>query len=189
MLQKVVHLLGLFNLISQVQYMEKNGKVELVNYYCVNVYNRHGKSMATTPQVDELFVLDCVLDQAQESTEYTDIDDSCLLALKMTGYASRHDAEKRMLWHCCFPRVGLQAVEILPPITDALRMTGRCNCKSCLKCKLVRKPFTPITSCATEPLQLVHWDICGPLETAIRGGRHMLLCIDDARRHMEEWIL
>jgi len=51
-------------------------------------------------------------------------------------------------------------------------------------------PFTPnATSRATEPLQLVHSDIGGPFETAIGGGRYMLVFIDDAMRCTEEYIL
>jgi hypothetical protein len=95
-----------------------------------------------------------------------------------------------MLWHRHLAHVGLKALEILPKvITDAPTMTGKCDCKSCIKCKLVRKPFTPMTSRATEPLQLVHSDICGPLDTAIGRGRYMLLFIDDATRHTDEYIL
>jgi len=68
-------------------------------------------------------------------------------------------------------------------------MTGKCDCESCIKRMLARKPFTPITTCcATEPLQLVHWHICGPLETAISGGQYILLFIDDATRHTDEYI-
>jgi hypothetical protein len=95
-----------------------------------------------------------------------------------------------MLWHRYLAHVGLKALEILPKVvTDAPRMTGKCNCESCIKCKLARKPFTPTTSRATEPLQLVHSDLCGPLETVIRGGRYMLLFIDDATTHTDEYIL
>jgi len=69
-------------------------------------------------------------------------------------------------------------------------MTGKCDCESCIKCKLARKPFTPnTTSRATEPLQLLHSDICSPLETAIGWGRYMLLFIDDSPRHTDEYIL
>ena len=189
-LQAVVHLLGSFNLISQFQIMDKDVKVEPVNHYGLNLYNRHVKLIATAPQFDGLFVLDRVLDR--ESTEFTDIDNnnSSLLALKTTGRASRHDAEKRMLWHRRRAHVGLKTLQILlKVVTDSPTMTGKCDCKSCIKCKLVRKPLTPTTSCATEPLQLVHSDICGPLETAIRGGRYMLLFIDDATRHTDEYIL
>jgi len=189
-LQEVVHLPGSFNLISQSQIMDKDVKVEPVNHYGLNLYNHHGKLVATAPQVDGLFIEDHVLDRAPESTEYTDIDDCCLLALKTTAHASRHNAEKRILWHHRLAHVGLKALEILPMVvSDAPKMTGQCDCESCIKCELAHKAITPTTSRATEPLQLVHWDICGPLETAIGGGRYMLLFIDDATRHTDKYIL
>jgi hypothetical protein len=166
-LQEVVHLPGSFNLISQSQIMDKDVKVEPVNHYGLNLYYRHGKLIATAPQVDGLFILD----RAPELTEYTVIDQSCRLALKTTGHASRHDAENRMLWHRRLAHVGPKALEILPMITDAQRMTGKCDCESCIKCKLARKPCTPTTPRATEPQQLVHSDLCCPLETAIGGSR------------------
>jgi hypothetical protein len=85
--------------------------------------------------------------------------------------------------------VGLKALEILPNIvTDTLTMTGKCHRESCIKCKLVWKPFSPTTGRATEPLPLVHSDICGPVETAIRGGQYLLLFIDDDTRHPDECI-
>ena len=88
--------------------MDKDVKVEPVNHYGLNVYNRHGKLIATARQVDGLFVLDHILDRSAGLTEYTDINnDSCLLALKTTGHASRDDAEKRMLWHRCLAHVSL----------------------------------------------------------------------------------
>jgi hypothetical protein len=133
-LQEVVHLSGLFNLISQSQIMDKDTKFEPVNHYGLNIDNRHGKRIATAPRVDGLFVVDHVLDRAPELTKYTDIDDSCLLALKMTAYASRHDAEKRMLWHCRLAHVGLKALEMLATITDTPKMTRKCDWESCLKC-------------------------------------------------------
>jgi len=191
-LQEVVHLPGSFNLISQSQIMDKDINIEPVNHYGLNLYNRHGKLIATALQVDGLFVLDRVLDRTPESTEYSDIDNnnSCLLALKTTRHASRHEADKRMLWHRRLAHVGLMALAILQTITDAPRMTGKCDRESCIKCILSREPFTPnMNSRATEPLQLVHSDICGPLETAIGGGRCMLLFIDDTTRHTDEYIL
>jgi hypothetical protein len=119
-LQEVVHLPGSFNLISQSQIMDEDVKIEPVNYYSLNLYNRHGKLIATAPEVDRL----SVLDRAPELTEYTDIDDHCLLVLKTTGHASRHDAEKRMLGHRHLAHVSLKALEILPTVTDAPKLTG-----------------------------------------------------------------
>jgi hypothetical protein len=94
-LQEVVHLPGSFNLISNSQIMDQDVKVEPVNHYGLNLYHCHGKLIATAPQVDGNFILDRVLNR--ESTEHTNVDDSCLLALKTTGHVSRQNAEKRML--------------------------------------------------------------------------------------------
>ena len=153
LLQEVVHVPGSFNVISQSRVMDKDVKVELVNLYGLNLYNRHCKLIATAPQVDGQFILN----QAPESTEYTNLDDSFLLAFMMTGHASRNDAEKRMVQHCRWAHVGLKAWEILPTITDAPRLTGKCDSESCIKCKLTRQSFTPnMTSRATEPLQLLY---------------------------------
>jgi len=167
--------------------MDKDIKVEPVNHYGLNLNNRRRKLIATAPQIDGQFVLD----RAPESTEYTDIDHSCLLAHKTTGHASWHDAEKRMLWHRRLAHVGLKALEVMPTvIADAPEMTGKYHCEICIKCKIPRKLCTPnTTSDATEPLQIVHSDISGFLETAIGGGRYMLLFIDDATRHMDKYIL
>jgi hypothetical protein len=82
--------------------------------------------------------VDRVLNRAPESTEYTDIDNNktCLLALETTGHASRQDAEKRILWHSRLAHVGLKALEILPKVVaDAPKITGMCDCESCIKCK------------------------------------------------------
>jgi len=80
-------------------------------------------------------------------------------------------------------------MEILLTITDNLKMNGKCDCESCIECKFARKPISPTTSHAAEPLKLVHSGICGPLETAIGRGRYMLLFIDDATRHMDEYLM
>jgi hypothetical protein len=95
-----------------------------------------------------------------------------------------------MLWHRRLAHVSFKALEILPKVVvDAPKMTWKWDCESCIKCKLARKPLTPTTSRVTEPLQLVHSDICGPLEIAIGGGRYTKLFIDDATRHTYEYIL
>jgi hypothetical protein len=81
-------------------------------------------------------------------------------------------------------------LKILPEVVaDVPNMTGKCDCANFIKCTLARKPLTPTTSRTTEPPQLVHSDIGGPPETSIGGGRYMLLLIDDAMRHTDEYIL
>jgi len=95
-----------------------------------------------------------------------------------------------MSWHCCLAQVSLKGLVNFPRITNAPRMTKKCYCETCSKCKLMRKPFTQNTiSHAAEPLPLVHSDICSPLDTAIRGGQYMLHFIYDTTRHTDEYIL
>jgi hypothetical protein len=87
---------------------------------------------ATAPQVDGLLILDQVLDCPRELTEYIDINnDSWLLALTMTGQASRHNAARGTLWKCRLAHVGLKALEIVPKVAAAtLKLTSKCICKS-----------------------------------------------------------
>jgi len=184
-LQEMVHLPGLFILLSQFHIMDKDVKLELVNHYILNLYNWFAKSIATAPQVDGILILNWALG----STEYTDIEHSCLQALKMTGHASQYNAEKRMWWHHWLAHIGLKALMILPMITESPKITEKCNCESCIKCKLARQPFTPPTSRTTEHLQFVHTNIRGPLETAIGEGHYMLLFIDDATWQTDHYIL
>jgi hypothetical protein len=110
-LQEVVHLPGSFNFISQFEIIDNDIKVEPVNHNSLNLCNRLGMWIATAPQVDGLCVLDQVLDR--ELTEYTHIDNSCQVALRTTGHASRHDEEKGMVWPRRRTPVGLKALEIL----------------------------------------------------------------------------
>lgn len=160
-----------------------------MNCYGLNLYNRHGKLISAALQVDGLLILDHVLDRAQGSTEYTNMDDTHLQALKTPGHASRHDVEKRTFWHHCLAHVSLKALVILPTITNGPRMTGKCECKHCIKRKLVSKPLTPTTSRSTEPLKLVHTDIRSPPQTAIGEDPYTVLFVNNIMRHMDGFIV
>jgi len=190
-LQEVVHLPGSLNLISQYHIMDKDIIVKPVTHHSSNLYNHNGKSIATAPQVNGLFVLHRVLHRAPQSTVQTDIDDdSCLQALTATGHASWHDAEKWMLRHCRLVYIGLKDFEILQTITDDPGMTGMCDCESYIKCKLSRR-LCPLNTPgrATDSLHLPHSDIYGQRKTAKREGWYMLLFMHDATRHTDEYTL
>jgi transposase InsO family protein len=60
---------------------------------------------------------------------------------------------------------------------------------TCVVTKLKRRPFPHQASYrATEQLELVHGDLCGPVSPATpRGQRYFLLLVDDATRYM--WAL
>jgi histone deacetylase 1/2 len=60
-------------------------------------------------------------------------------------------------------------------------------CKACLAGKHRRPPFPRQAQCrATDVLQLLHKDICGPITPIPNGNRYFLLLVDDYSRYM--WI-
>ena len=60
--------------------------------------------------------------------------------------------------------------------------TSKSNCEICCEGKQSRLPFSSGTR-ANETLQIIHSDICGPMESkSIGGSRYFLLFIDDFSR-------
>ena len=43
-------------------------------------------------------------------------------------------------------------------------------CEPCIMGKRTRLPFPNTESVSTEPLELVHMDVCGPMPVASKGG-------------------
>lgn len=57
------------------------------------------------------------------------------------------------------------------------------GCLSCLEGKQARLPFKHVGSRATKPLELVHSDLCGPMESKSYGGkRYFISFIGDYKR-------
>ena len=57
-------------------------------------------------------------------------------------------------------------------------------CESCLEGKMTRRPFSAKGEWAKEPLELVHTDVCGPMNVKARGGyEYFVIFIDDFSRY------
>lgn len=53
-------------------------------------------------------------------------------------------------------------------------------CETCLKSKQTRKPFKEIRQRATRPLEIIHTDVCGPIEpTTWDGKKYVITFLDD----------
>ena len=53
-------------------------------------------------------------------------------------------------------------------------------CEPCIQAKQHRLPFPTSDTISTKPLQLIHMDVCGPLEETSRGGaRYLATFLDD----------
>ena len=68
--------------------------------------------------------------------------------------------------------------------------TDTIDCEICAKCKIHVKPFKTSTNRATEVLDLIHSDICGPMRTESLGGaKYFATFIDDHSRYTETVML
>lgn len=64
------------------------------------------------------------------------------------------------------------------------------KCVPCIKGKAHQQPFCESNSCAAQPLELVHADVCGPFEvTSLGGARYFLLIKDDFTRFRTVYFL
>ncbi|KAL0394439.1 UNVERIFIED_CONTAM: Retrovirus-related Pol polyprotein from transposon TNT 1-94 [Sesamum latifolium] len=53
------------------------------------------------------------------------------------------------------------------------------TCESCLKGKMTKKPFVGQSAIANNLLDLVHTDVCGPLNTPAKGGFSYFITFTD----------
>ena len=88
-------------------------------------------------------------------------------------------------WHQRLGHINEQYVQKLSKqgIIDA---TGQLSfCENCVETKTTRKPFKPVGEIkSSRKLQLVHSDVCGPMETqSIGGHRYFVTFIDDYSRY------
>ena len=98
-------------------------------------------------------------------------------------------AETAALWHRRFGHLGYENLARM--VTDSM-VTGisvsasefsegsKRVCEPCVMAKQHREPFPQSSSSSTQPLQLVHMDVCGPIQTPSLG-RSSFFCtfLDD----------
>lgn len=100
--------------------------------------------------------------------------------------ANLASTEVARLWHRRYHHMGLdnlkraaKMVTGMPrEIADAGRVLGSV-CAPCAGGKLARAPF-PRSTARTSVMDLLHTDICGPLETSLGGARYFTTLLDDA---------
>lgn len=96
------------------------------------------------------------------------------------------------LWHL---RMGHLNFSDLQKITDSvegveLSKKGNQVCTTCLEGKMSRQPFKNTGTRASELLQLIHSDLCGPMETSsIGGARYYVTFIDDYSRKVSVYFI
>lgn len=96
------------------------------------------------------------------------------------------------LWHRRLAHLNRHDMVKLNSLATGYNVNGVNNepCESCLKGKQSRLPFPKESERANTLLELVHSDICGPMEVpSVSGARYMLTFTDDYSRFTQVYFL
>ena len=129
-----------------------------------------GKLKGTGSLVNRLYQLDCEaipMDHASVSCEQSSVDRWHLRLGHLNGQQLERIVQKDL------------AIGVNIPRKEELSF-----CEGCIEGKMHRKPFKPVGEIrSTRRLQLVHSDVCGPMQTASMGGKkYFVTFIDDYSR-------
>ena len=101
----------------------------------------------------------------------------------MTSYSSSSDNDVNV-WHSRLRHIGQQRMNRLAKegLLGSLKKFNLPTCPNYLEGKMARKPFGKAIR-AQIPLQLVHSDVCGPMNVrAKHGASYFITFIDDFTR-------
>ena len=98
------------------------------------------------------------------------------------------------LWHQRLAHVNLKQLHQLVECSDGIDVQSQSKlsfCEACVQGKCHRQPHYPLkTIRSKEKLELVHTDICGPMQTQSFGGsRYFITFIDDYLRYCNTYFL
>lgn len=100
--------------------------------------------------------------------------------------ANQASTEVAQLWHRRYHHMGIdnlkRVVSMVNGMPREIAATGRLLgtvCGPCAGGKMARAPF-PKSSNNTSVMDLLHTDLCGPMETSLGGARYFVTLLDDA---------
>ena len=89
-------------------------------------------------------------------------------------------------WHCRLVHIGVKRMKKLHTdgLLESLDYESFDTCEPCLMGKMTKTPFSGTMERATNLLEIIHTDVCGPMSVEVRGGyRYVLTLIDDLSRY------
>ncbi|KAJ9557107.1 LOW QUALITY PROTEIN: hypothetical protein OSB04_011721 [Centaurea solstitialis] len=99
---------------------------------------------------------------------------------------SSRDLDKMSLWHNRLGHINKTRITKLQAngILEAFDHGSNVECKSCLKGKMTKAPFTGSGEQGKDLLHLVHTDVCGPFRSCTRdNARYFVTFTDDFSRY------
>ena len=155
------------NMFSVRAAVAKGNAVEFGPNDCC-IWDENGKLRGKGSLADKLYQLDCQV----VTTRYASVA------------SSRSDLWHQRLGYVHESRLKKCVQDGLVQGIDIERMTALSFCEGCLAGKMCRKPFPTVGEIrSTRKLQLVHSDVCGPMQTqSIGGAKYFVTFLDDYTR-------
>ncbi|CAK9816532.1 Retrovirus-related Pol polyprotein from transposon TNT 1-94, partial [Anthophora quadrimaculata] len=160
------------NLLSVSQIIRSGGQVRFGKTGCV-IMNNKEQIVATANIINNMYRLN----------------------MPEKGYACMSDVEERdiFLWHQRMGHLNFNSLKKMPENTNCVTFSRKLENVTCVTCKQgkqARLPFKSEGNKAKVTLQLVHSDICGPMETQTLGGaKYFITFLDDYSKKVYVYFL
>ena len=166
------------NLFS-VRAAASKGKTVLFGQDLCQIFDKNGQLVGLGSLVAKLYELHC---------QVVSSDHEATVALKGSKEA---DLWHQRLGHLCENRLKMAIREKMVTGIRGLKQFDLSFCEGCVQGKMQRKPFKPVGEIrSTKKLELVHTDICGPMQTESFGGkRYFVTFIDDYSRFCKVYFM
>ena len=85
------------------------------------------------------------------------------------------------LWHCRLGHIGVKRMKKLHKngLLESLDYESFDACEPCLLGKMTKTPFFRTMERATDLLEIIHTDVCGPMSVDARGVYHYFMTFTD----------
>ena len=90
------------------------------------------------------------------------------------------------LWHCRLGHIDVKRMKNLHTngLLESLDFESPDTCKPCLVGKMTKTPFFGTMERASDLLEIIHADVCGPMSVDVRSGyRYFLTFTDELSRY------
>jgi transposase InsO family protein len=162
------------------------------NMFSVRALTKKGISVKFDGEKCAIMKGDDVVAAADAKQQLYEIN--CAYKAMLTGFAKNDNCLHT--WHRHSGHRNPNSVKLLVKKSHVTGMhTDKCNerilCDTCIKGKMERLPFPKVSTTKTKSmLDLVHSDLCGPMETQTPSGkRYVLTLIDDFSRYCTMYLL
>lgn len=160
------------NLLSVSQIIRSGGQVRFDKTGCV-IMNNKNQIVATASIINNMYRLN----------------------IPGGGYACMSDVEEQdiFLWHQRMGHLNFDSLKKMSENTDHVTFSAKSESLTCVTCKegkQTRLPFKSTGIKAKSLLELIHSDICGPMETQTLGGaKYFITFLDDYSKKIYVYFL